>query len=79
MTQVEAFKTLTELLPVYNRGWQPDWNDNDYKYCITRCGNSIVTVLSRYDYHLIAFNNWQTRLRFMREQRTLINEVFGLT
>lgn len=52
MSHAEIFNAVMTALDMYNEGWKPDWEDGTYKYCITRCGNNIIPITSRFDYHL---------------------------
>lgn len=39
-----ALCQLIQLRDCYNQGWQPDWNDDNLKYCITPIRNSELQV-----------------------------------
>ena len=76
MSHAEIFNAVMTALDMYNEGWKPDWEDGTYKYCVTRCGNSIIPITSRFDYHFISFNSASVRRKFMNEQRELLREFF---
>lgn len=65
MTRSEAVKRIEQLLPKYNGGWVPNWND-------------IILSNTTYDYHLLTFNTWRARTKFVNEQESLIRSyLFG--
>jgi hypothetical protein len=39
-----AFCTLSQILPVFNEGWEPDWTDGTPKSCIETVGGDIHTA-----------------------------------
>lgn len=72
MTRAEAIIKIEELLPIYNNGWKPDWGDYRLKACIARSRDDIYLINSQCDYHLLAFNSWGARNKFITEQEHLI-------
>lgn len=48
MSHAEIFNAVMTALDMYNEGWKPDWEDGTYKYCVTRCGNNIIPITSRF-------------------------------
>ena len=68
----DALRKLTILRDYYNQGWQPDWQDDEWKYFIEyyqgeldvnrTCGNSRV----------LAFKSKEIRDKFLKEQRELL-------
>jgi hypothetical protein len=41
-----AFCTLSQILPIYNKGWEPDWTDSTPKCCIETVGYDIRVYIS---------------------------------
>ena len=68
----EALKNLVILRDYYNEGWQPNWQDDEWKYLIEyyqgeldinrTCGNSRV----------LAFKSKEIRDKFLEEQKELL-------
>ena len=68
----EALKKLVILRDYYNEGWQPNWEDDEWKYFIEyyrgeldvnrTCGNSRV----------LAFKSREIRDKFLEEQKELL-------
>ena len=68
----EALRRLLFLRDYYNEGWQPDWEDDEWKYFIEyyqgeldvnrTCGNSRV----------LAFKSKEIRDKFIEEQKELL-------
>lgn len=78
MTRSEAVKRIEQLLPKYNGGWIPNWDECSLKLCITRNRNDIILSSTTYDYHLLTFNTWRARTKFVNEQESLIRSyLFG--
>lgn len=45
---------------------------------ITRNRNDIILSNTTYDYHLLTFNTWRARTKFVNEQESLIRSyLFG--
>lgn len=70
--KIEALKNLIVLRDYYNEGWQPNWEDDEWKYFIEyyrgelevnrTCGNSRV----------LHFKSRDMAKRFLKEQKELL-------
>jgi len=68
-----ALAQLSQLMFVYNKGWEPDWkNANKKKYCIIF--NVDVPSLSELltTQHFLAFKTREIRIKFLENFRDLI-------
>lgn len=65
MSHAEIFNAVMTALDMYNEGWKPDWEDGTYKYCITRCGNNIISnnISIRLSFYFF-FNSASVRRKF---------------
>ena len=75
-----AYAQLTQLmaLPEYNGDWVPDWSDDNTKFIIRRCGNTIAVDFYTKKYHSISFKTPEIRHRFMQNNYDLLKEYFEL-
>ena len=75
-----AYAQLTQLmaLPEYNGDWVPDWTDDNTKFIIRRCGNTIVFDFYTKTYYSISFKTPEIRDRFMKNNYDLLKEYFEL-
>ena len=75
-----AYAQLTQLmaLPEYNGDWVPDWTDDNTKFIIRRCGNTIAFDFYTKTYYSIAFKTPEIRDRFMKNNYDLLKEYFEL-
>ena len=75
-----AYAQLTQLmaLPEYNGDWVPDWTDDNTKFIIRRCGNTIVFDFYTKTYYSISFKTPEIRDRLMKNNYDLLKEYFEL-
>ena len=75
-----AYAQLTQLmaLPEYNGDWVPDWTDDNTKFIIRRCGNTIVFDFYTKTYYSISFKSKEIRNRFLENNLDLLKEYFEL-
>lgn len=71
----EALRKLIFLRDYYNEGWQPDWNNDDWKYVIITKADIhlefIVDNRSRY-YRVLHFKSKEIANKFLKEQKELL-------
>ena len=70
-----AMAQLSQLMKVYNYGWEADWSNYEYKYCIgfTRENLEIDKWL---DFrHFLAFKDEETAELFLENLRQLIEQA----
>jgi hypothetical protein len=69
-----AMAKLSQLMHVYNEGWEPDWsNRNQYKVCIERKDEEIALSSAYGVYGFLTFRDertaWAFRANFMEDIR----------
>lgn len=72
---VKAFEALAKLIWLrncYNEGWQPDFNDNNWKYAIEKYKDTIETVRLCFSNRILVFKTEEIRDKFLEEQRELL-------
>ena len=68
----EALRKLTILREYYNKGWRPNWGDNNNKYCIECEEYSICPINHVCNSRVMAFKTSEIRDKFLKEQRELL-------
>ena len=74
----KAFVALAKLVLLrdrYNEGWQPDWKNGDYKYCIIASKGNIYLSTRTCEQFVLCFKNGELRDAFMERFSDLINEA----
>lgn len=71
---VLAMAQLSQLMYVYNNGWEPNWVKDDTKYTISRYGNVINASWEVHDSHLLSFKTEEIRDKFLENFRPLIEQ-----
>lgn len=73
----EAYAVLPQLIRLmmeYNSDWQPDWKDEEIKYCIGIC-NDKWELNSSSSQHLLAFKTAEIRDDFFEDHKDLLEIV----
>lgn len=74
-----AMAQLSQLMAVYNDGWEANWNNiNQYKFCIGRFESRLNVNWYSGAYHFIAFKTAEIRDEFLKNFEPLIKEYFEL-
>lgn len=73
-----AMAQLSQLMAVYNDGWESDWDSPQDKYTINRDGNKIVKTSWCFTYSFLAFPDELTRDAFFINFEPLIKQFFEL-
>lgn len=72
-----AMAQLSQLMAVYNDGWEADWGNNTQsKYVISRKCNKIMTETLHTLYYFLAFKSAEIRDEFLKNFEPLIKEYF---
>ena len=71
-----AMAQLSQLMAVYNDGWEPNWGDTNYKWSLDRDRNKIVSILSSHEYKLLTFKEVEIRDEFLSNFEPLIKQYF---
>jgi hypothetical protein len=72
-----AMAQLSQLMAVYNDGWEPDWHDSQCtKYVLERKGSSINTNTYNSYYYFLAFKTAKLRDEFVKNFEPLIRQYF---
>jgi hypothetical protein len=67
-----ALLKLLFLRDYYNKGWQPDWNNNYFKFCIEFEAEEICNRNHFYNSRVMCFKTEEIRDKFLKEQRELL-------
>jgi len=78
-----AMAQLSQLLLIYNDGWEPDWtqqtiNDENIKYCICRYNDVIIRKEYQSRWSFLAFKSSEIREEFIENFSHLIRDYFML-
>ena len=69
---LEAFRKLIIFRDYYNKGWQPDWKSDEFKYCIQVYKGDIETMNYNTIYKVMYFKTPEIRDKFLEDQRELL-------
>ncbi len=70
-----AIAQLSQLMKVYNDGWNPDWNDDEFKYCIYFIRNDIRKESLQNSRTFLSFKDEEIRNLFFENFRELIEQA----
>ena len=70
-----AFCELSQILPIFNQGWNPDWNKNYEKWCIKTTSLGINVVGYNHIPHFLAFQTKKKAELFLKEKIDLITDL----
>lgn len=73
-----AMAQLSQLMAVYNDGWEPDWVGSDLKYIIGRLDNNICSSNTCSHYSFLTFKSEEIRDKFLKNFEPLIRQFFEL-
>nr|DAV15448.1 MAG TPA: hypothetical protein [Caudoviricetes sp.] len=68
----EALRKLTILREYYNEGWQPDWEDDEWKYFIEYYRGKLSVERTCGNNRVLAFKSSEIRDKFLEDQRELL-------
>ena len=68
----EALRKLIILRDYYNDGWQPDWEDDEWKYFIEYYRGKLDVERTCGNNRVLAFKSKEIRDKFLEEQRELL-------
>lgn len=69
---LEAFRKLIILRDYYNEGWQPDWEDDEWKYFIEYYRGKLDVERTCGNGRVLTFKSKEIRDKFLEEQRELL-------
>lgn len=69
---LEAFRKLIIFRDYYNKGWQPDWEDDEWKYFIEYYRGKLDVERTCGNGRVLAFKSKEIRDKFLKEQRELL-------
>ena len=69
---IEAFRKLIIFRDYYNEGWQPDWEDDEWKYYIEYYRGKLGVERTCGNNRVLAFKSKEIRDKFLKEQRELL-------
>jgi len=70
-----AMAQLSQLMKVYNDGWEPDWSINDEKYVIYFSENNIIVNYYFNQQFFLSFKDAEIRDLFLENFRELIEKA----
>jgi len=70
-----ALAQLSQLRDVYRAGWVPDWEGDDYKFCIFFSGNTIYVDILQNHSEFLSFQDRETAELFLENFRDLIEQA----
>jgi len=71
-----AMAQLSQLMAVYNDGWEPKWDVVEFCYCIIPFKNTIKITHYTLDRQFLAFKTAELRDEFLANFKPLIKEYF---
>ena len=71
-----AMAQLSQLMYIYNDGWEPDWSNLQLKYCIVRTVNKLTLKSHNDIYQFLAFKTSELAEKFLKNFEPLIKEYF---
>ena len=69
---LEAFRKLIIFRDYYNEGWQPDWEDDEWKYFIEYYRGKLGVERTCGNNRVLAFKSSEIRDKFLEDQRELL-------
>lgn len=69
-----AMAQLSQLLPIYNEGWELDWTTNTDKYNIINRSNKIDLITSMTINDFLAFKTEEIRTKFLKNNEQLVKD-----
>lgn len=73
-----ALMQLHQLRDCYRKGWKPNWNDNQAKYCITIYDNVAMPDVTFQKRSFLSFQSEKVAEEFLKNFRNLILKLKGL-
>jgi hypothetical protein len=70
-----AFCELSQILPIFNEGWNPDWSKNYEKWCIKTTNLGINVTGYNHIPHFLAFKTKEKAELFLKEKIDLITDL----
>lgn len=71
----EALRQLVILRDYYNEGWQPDWEDDKNKFCISVEKEKLCLELWLNTSRVLAFKSHEIAYNFLEEQKELLEKA----
>ena len=71
----EALRQLIILRDYYNEGWQPDWEDDKNKFCISVEKGKLCLELWLNTSRVLAFKSHEIAYNFLEEQKELLEKA----
>ena len=69
---MEALCQLIQLRECYNDGWEPDWTNSKWKFCLTTVKNNIVKESLTSANTIMSFKSEELRNKFLENFKDLI-------
>jgi hypothetical protein len=73
---IAAFCEVSHILPIFNEGWEPDWDADTIKQCIRTFENGAIQVYGTFDFRsFLAFETEEKAMLFLKEKIDLITDL----
>lgn len=73
-----AMAQLSQLMYIYNDGWEPDWVNGETKHIIHAVGRDINRKAACYTHYFLSFKTQEIRDEFLKNFEPLIRQFFEL-
>lgn len=73
-----ALMQLHQLRDCYRKGWVPDWNNLEFKYCIYCIRNDYKICQSIANNHFLSFQSMKLAKKFLKNFKDLIKQAGDL-
>ena len=70
-----ALAKLEQLREVYRDGWEPNWDDDSWKFCIKPYNNSFDIILVTHACYFLSFPTKEIAEEFLNNFRDLIEQA----
>ena len=70
-----ALAQLSQLRDVYRNGWEPNWDDDSWKFCIQPYNNSFDIILVTHACYFLSFPTKEIAQEFLNNFRDLIEQA----
>jgi hypothetical protein len=72
---IQAFCELSQILPIFNEGWESDFGDGKMKWCIKTAEGKVKVVAYYICSHFLAFETEEKAKLFLKEKIDLITDL----
>jgi hypothetical protein len=66
---------LSHILAEFNKGWEPNWSDNNLRWSIVTFANSLTVIAQNDIRQFLTFRTMEEAQIFLEEHRDLIRDM----